>query len=155
MAKIDLDRIPEQQGSRYPTPFDVPCQERRVRRISDATGLTRLGVAHVRLPPGAWSSQRHFHTHEDEFVMVLQGEVVLCTDAGEEVLRAGDCVAFKAGVPDGHCAHNRSDSDAILLAVSNRDDGDGGEYPDIDLRAAAGRYGGKARFLRKDGTPYG
>jgi uncharacterized cupin superfamily protein len=111
-------------------------------------------VNRVRLAPGAWSSQRHWHSHEDEFVQVLEGEVVLVTDAGEETLRAGECAGFKAGVRDGHCMQNRSSQDAVLLVVGSRSDGDHGEYPDIDLAFTAGRYSGKGRYVRKDGSPY-
>jgi uncharacterized cupin superfamily protein len=154
MAKIDIAAVPEQRGSRYPAPHDQVCANRRVRRLGEFAGLTGLGASWVRLPPGAWSSQRHWHAVEDELVVVLEGEVVLVTDAGEEVLRAGDCVAFKAGVRDGHTAQNRSDKDAVLLAVSSRSDDDWGEYPDIDLKFTSGRYSGKGQYLHKDGTPY-
>jgi uncharacterized cupin superfamily protein len=95
-----------------------------------------------------------WHGVEDELVVVLEGEVVLVTEAGEEVLRAGDFAAFKAGVRDGHTAQNRSDKDAVLLAVSSRSDDDWGEYPDIDLKFTPGRYSGKGRYLHRDGTPY-
>ncbi|HAJ04072.1 MAG TPA: transcriptional regulator, partial [Brevundimonas sp.] len=86
------------------------------------------------LPPGAWSSQRHWHEGEDEFVWVLSGEVVLVEDEGETMLRAGDCAGFKAGVKNGHKLENRSDADAVLLEVGTRKPGgDHGEYPDIDM----------------------
>lgn len=154
MPVIDRSRVPEVKGAKYPAPHDVPCRERRVRRLGEAGGLTRLGVSEVVLPPGAWSSQRHWHAEEDEFVWVLEGEVTLVTDAGEQVLRAGDCAAFEAGVRDGHCAQNRSAAPARLLAMSNRSDEDHGEYPDLDLIATAGRYSGRGRYLHRDGTPY-
>ncbi len=154
MPVIDRAAVPEAVGSKYPAPHDAPCRERRYRRLGDAAGLTRLGVSEVVLPPGAWSSQRHWHAEEDEFVLVLEGEVVLVTDAGETVLRAGDCAAFKAGVRDGHCAQNRSAAPARLLAVSNRDDRDHGEYPDLDLVFTAGRYSGGGGYRHRDGSPY-
>lgn len=154
MPVIDRSRVPEVKGSKYPAPHDAPCRERRVRRLGEAGGLTRLGVSEVVLPPGAWSSQRHWHAEEDEFVWVLEGEVTLVTDAGETVLRAGECAAFKAGVRDGHCAQNRSAAPARLLAMSNRSDEDHGEYPDLDLVATPGRYTGRGRYLHRDGTPY-
>jgi len=104
-----------------------------------------------RLSPGAWSAQRHWHAREDEFVYVVEGEVVLVTDAGEEVLRPGDCAGFKAGEPDGHCFQNRSDRDAVILEVGTRaPGGDDAAYPDIDLRVIAGQPG----FAHRDGTPY-
>ncbi len=154
MTIIDRNAVPELIGSRYPDPFNAPCRTRRVRRLGEAGGLTRLGVSEVLLPPGAWSSQRHWHAEEDEFVWVLEGEVVLVTDAGERVMRAGECAAFKAGERDGHCMQNRSTEPARLLAMSNRTDEDHGEYPDLDLVYTSGRYSGRGRFLHRDGTPY-
>lgn len=155
MPKIDQATAPKGSGTRYPAPFDVPCKGRSWVRLGDAAGLTQFGVNVVRLPPGVWSSQRHWHSHEDEFVRVLEGEVVLVTDAGEDTLRAGDCAGFKAGVHDGHCFQNRSTGDATLLVVGSRSDEDHGEYPELDLAFTAGRYSGKGgTFIHKDGTPY-
>src|SRR5712691_6826664 len=88
-------------GTLYPVPFDEPCRSRQRTKLSDVAGLTQFGVNLLRLPPGAWSSQRHWHTAEDEFVYVLSGEVTLITDKAEEVLRAGDCAAFPRNVADG------------------------------------------------------
>lgn len=154
MPVIDRSSVPEVVGSKYPAPLDAPCRERRVRRLGEAGGLSRLGVAEVVLPPGAWSSQRHWHAEEDEFVWVLEGEVTLVTEAGEQVLRAGDCAAFKAGARDGHCAQNRSGAPARLLAVSNRSDDDRGEFPDLDLVFTPGRYSGRGGYRHRDGRPY-
>jgi uncharacterized cupin superfamily protein len=154
MPVLDRSKVPELVGSRYPPPHDEPCRARRVRRLGEAGGLGRLGVSEVLLPPGAWSSQRHWHAEEDEFVWVLEGEVVLKSDAGETVLRAGDCAAFPAGSRDGHCMQNRSGSPVRLLAMSNRSEDDHGEYPDLDLVFTSGRYSGRGRYLHRDGTPY-
>ncbi|HEX6858695.1 MAG TPA: cupin domain-containing protein [Caulobacteraceae bacterium] len=149
MKKIDLAQAEYLTGARYPAPHDQPCLTRERWRLGDVAGLTQFGVNLLRLPAGAWSSQRHWHTHEDEFVHVLQGEVVLVTDAGEEVLRAGDSAGFKAGVKDGHHLINRSDRDALVLEVGGRDDAnDCGEYSDIDMIFTP------AGFAHKDGTPY-
>ena len=153
MRKIDLDAAPKGEGSRYPSPHDVACRARRWIKVGDAAALTQFGVNLVTLPPGAWSSQRHWHSHEDEFCWVLEGEVVLVTDAGEETLRRGDCAGFKAGDRDGHHFQNRSDADVVMLVVGSRSDEDFGEYPDIDLKFVAGRYSGGGGFQRKDGTP--
>ncbi len=152
MAKrIDLTKIPVKTGSGYPTPFDVPCAARARQRLGDAAGLTDFGVNLLRLPPGAWSSQRHWHSAEDEFVFIVEGEVVLVTDTGEELLRSGDCAGFKAGVKDGHHLQNRSDRDAILLEVgSRRVAEDEGEYPDIDMRFLKNDEG----YVHRDGTLY-
>jgi uncharacterized cupin superfamily protein len=149
MKKIDIDAVTRRTGSRYPSPFDVPCRDRIRQPLGDAAALTQFGVNLLRLPPGSWSSQRHWHSVEDEFVWVLSGEVTLVTDAGEEILRAGDCAGFKAGVADGHHLQNRSSADAIVLEVGSRRPGeDAADYPDIDL------YWGPQGQRHKDGTPY-
>lgn len=150
MKKIDVSAAPRRVGSRYPAPFDAPCRERIRHTLGDAAGLTQFGVNLLCLPPGNWSSQRHWHSHEDEFVWIVSGEVVLVTDAGEEILRAGDCAGFKAGVADGHHLQNRSGADALILEVgSRRPDVDGADYPDVDMRWEAGKGP-----THKDGTPY-
>jgi uncharacterized cupin superfamily protein len=154
IPKIDKTASPQGSGTRYPPPLDERCKGRTWLCLGDVAGLTQFGVNLVRLAPGAWSSQRHWHSHEDEFVHVLEGEVVLVTDKGEEPMRAGDSAGFKAGVRDGHCFQNRASADVVLLVVGSRNDEDHGEYPDIDLLATAGRYSGKGRYLHKDGTPY-
>jgi uncharacterized cupin superfamily protein len=154
MPRIDPAQVPVLTGSRYPKPHDAPCQGRRVLRLSDAAGLTQFGANLLTLEPGAWSSQRHWHALEDEFVYVLAGEVVLVTDAGEELLGPGDSAGFKAGVRDGHCLQNRSaTTPAQLLVVGSRNDDDYGEYSDIDMKFLPGRYSGKGGYRRKDGTP--
>ena len=155
MPKLDLASIPVVTGSTYPSPFDQPCRQRENHRIGQAAGLTQFGVNLTRLLPGAWSSQRHWHQHEDEFVWVLAGEVVLITDQGEQVLRAGECAGFPAGVADGHHFVNRSAAPVELLTMGSRVDADYGEYSDIDMVFRAGRYSsGGSPFAHKDGTPY-
>jgi uncharacterized cupin superfamily protein len=154
MPKIDKTSAVHRTGSRYPAPHDQPCKNRTLQRLGDAAGLTQFGVNLVTLPPGVWSSQRHWHSHEDEFIYVLEGEVVMVTDKGEETMGPGDCAGFQAGGRDGHCFQNRSSKDARLLVVGSRHDADHGEYPDIDLAFTAGRYSGTGRFVRKDGRPY-
>lgn len=154
MAKIDISAAPEVSGSRYPAPYDEPCRGRRSKRLGDAAGLTQFGVNLLTLAPGVWSSQRHWHSHEDEFAYVISGEVTLVMDEGEEVLRTGDCVGWKAGVRNGHVLQNRSTSDAVILIVGSRSDEDWGEYSDIDMKFHPGRYSGKGGgFTKKDGTP--
>ena len=108
MPKIDLAAVPKRKGSGYPPPFDEPCAERVRQRLGDAGGLADFGVNLMRLPPGNWSSQRHWHSHEDEFVYVLEGELTLVEDGGETVLRAGDCAAFPKGSGNGHHLINKS-----------------------------------------------
>jgi uncharacterized cupin superfamily protein len=126
---------------------------REKRALGDALGLTRIGVNLTTLPPGKESSMRHYHTREDELVFVLEGEVVLRTDAGEQLLTAGMCAGFAAGATDGHQLVNRSDRPARYLEISNRDPGDGATYPDVDL-AYRRNPDGSAVFTHKDGTDY-
>lgn len=154
MPKIDKDRAPVGSGSRYPPPYNAPCLPRHWLKLGDAAGLTQFGVHELTLEPGSWSSQRHWHATEDEFVYVLAGEVVLVTNAGEVALGPGDCAGFAAGDPDGHCLQNRTAGPVRLLVVGGRRDDDVATYPDIDLAIEADRYRGPARFTRKDGTPY-
>src|SRR6201988_2429557 len=118
MAKrINIAALARVVGPQYPPPYDEPCRARQRTRLGDAAGLTQFGVNLLRLPPGQWSSQRHWHVGEDEFVYVLEGEVVLVTAAGEVVRRTGDCAGFQAGVADGHHLQNRSGKEAVLLEV--------------------------------------
>ena len=152
MSKIDIAKAPLVAGSRYPAPYDEPCKLRENRQLGVAAGLTQFGVNLTRLKPGVWSSQRHWHAKEDEFIHVLEGEVVLVTDKGEETLRAGECAGFKAGSRDGHCLKNMSERDAVILTVGTRDDADWGEYSDIDLKFLPGRYSGGGGYRRKDGS---
>lgn len=150
MKKIDPRTLPAQRGSGYPAPYDVPCRGRERRRLGDVAGLSQFGVNLLRLPPGAWSSQRHWHTTEDEFTYVLEGEVVLVTDAGEETLRAGDCAGFRAGDADGHHFRNRSGADVLLLDIgSRRPETDAVDYPDCDLVL----HPGDRSYRHRDGSP--
>jgi uncharacterized cupin superfamily protein len=151
VKRIDPKTLPESVGTLYPPPFDKPCRARGRQKLGDAAGLTQYGVNLLRLPPGAWSSQRHWHNEQDEFVYVLSGEVVLATDGGEEILKSGDCAGFKAGDTNGHHLQNRGDTDALVLEIGTRTQKDSGEYSDIDM---AFKMGGKDMYLHKDGTPY-
>ncbi|MGA9851595.1 MAG: cupin domain-containing protein [Gammaproteobacteria bacterium] len=151
MKKINIEKAPTRHGTGYPEPYDQPCRDRKRWRLGNAAGLTQFGVNLLRLSAGGWSSQRHWHVTEDEFVYVLEGEVVLVTDNGEEILRAGDCAGFKAGDSDGHHLQNRSKKEAVILEIGSRNPkGDGVDYPDIDLAIHAGSPG----YIHKDGTPY-
>lgn len=149
MQKIDLTAVPAAGGSNYPNPFNEPCEGQAYQKLGRHAGLTLFGVNLTVIEPGAWSSQRHWHTHEDEFVWVLEGELVLVTDAGEEVLRPGDCAAFRKGDPDGHHLINRTDRPAKVLEVGNSDPDDVCTYSDIDMVTVV--TGG---YAHKDGTPY-
>lgn len=150
--RIDAAALTPLVGTLYPPPYDAPCRSRARTRLGDAAGLTQYGVNLLRLPPGAWSSQRHWHTAGDEFIYVLAGEITLVTDEGEEILRPGDAAGFKAGDRNGHCLQNRSAGDALALEIGTRIENDWAYYPDIDMVAPPG--GKPAPYTRRDGTPY-
>jgi uncharacterized cupin superfamily protein len=151
---LDPQSVPARRGSSYPERFKAAVEEREKRPLGDATGLTQFGVNLVTMPPGCWSAQRHWHTHEDEFVYVLDGELTLVTDAGEQVLRAGMAAGFPAGRPDGHHLINRTARPAVYLEVgTRREDLDEVDYPDIDM--AVRQQDGRQTFVRKSGEPYG
>lgn len=151
MPKIDIDTLETRSGCSYPHPFKDICLGPTWKKLGDAAGLTDFGVNLVRLTPGKWSSQRHWHTVEDELVYVLEGEVVCVEDDGDHVLKAGDCVAWKAGVANGHCLQNRTERDAVYLEIgSRRPSTDACDYPDIDMVARPG----EPFYRHRDGTPY-
>ena len=150
---LDPATLPPRTTSGYPEPFRSRVLPREKRALGDALGLTRIGVNLTTLPPGKESSMRHHHSHEDELVFVLEGEVVLRTDEGEQLLTAGTCAAFPAGSGDGHQLVNRSDRPARYLEVSNRDPADEAVYSDDDLACRKDGKGGFV-FSRKDGTSY-
>jgi len=150
MPKIDVVAVPERKGVGYPRPFNIPCADRVRQRLGDAGGLTDFGINLMRLPPGGWSSQRHWHSHEDEFVYLLEGELVLIEDDGETLLRAGDCAAFAKGEGNGHHMINRSTVTAIYLEVGSRQPADLTTCSDIDLMSA----NADGRFVHKDGAAY-
>ena len=150
MPKLDIASVPERRGSGYPAPFHLKAGERVRQALGDAGGLNDFGINLLRLPPGAWSSQRHWHSAEDEFVWVLSGEVTLVADDGEQVLRAGDCAAFPKNQPNGHHLINNSGEMAVVLEIGTRSEEDVCEYSDIDMRIDS-RDG---QFRHRDGTPY-
>ena len=150
---VEATSLPSVSSTGYPEPFRQNVAGRSRRRLGDAFGLKNYGVNLARLEPGAWSSMRHWHHVQDEFVYVLEGEVVLVTDAGEQVLRPGMVAGFPAGSRDGHCLINRSTRPAVYLEVGDRLPGDGVDYPDIDLKATQDPSG-KWIYTRKDGTPH-
>jgi len=152
LPALEPASVPERRGSGYPEPFRSRMGDRAKRRLGDACGLTRFGVNLVTLPPGGQSALRHWHTAEDEFVYVLEGEVTLVTDGGEQLLRAGDCAGYPAGKADAHHFINRSDAPARYLEIGNRDPQDRAHYPDDDLAMAGERQ--DVRYVHKDGSTY-
>jgi uncharacterized cupin superfamily protein len=150
MSRLDLSSIPVLSGTAYPEAFAEAVNGRSRQALGDAGGITQFGVNLVELQPGAASSQRHWHSHEDEFVMVVSGELTLVTDEGETLMRAGDCAAFPAGRPNGHQLVNRGWGTGLFLVVGSRIPEDKATYPDIDLLFD----GATKTYTHRDGTPY-
>lgn len=149
MPKLDLDAIPQVCRTNYPQPYAADMGKRHVRRLGPPSGLTDFGVSHVMLEPGGLSSQRHWHEHEDEFLIMLDGEAVLVEDEGEITLRPGDCASFPKGVPNGHHLVNRSGRPCSFMVIG-KSTNDTCHYSDIDLRFD----GPSQSYTHKDGSPY-
>jgi uncharacterized cupin superfamily protein len=152
MPKIDIAKIPLDTSTKYPAQFKGVVEGRQRKRIGNAAGLDQFGVNICTLKPGAASSLRHWHQNEDELIYVLEGEVVLCEDGGETLLRPGDAAAWKAGVANGHRLVNRGQGDAVFIEIGTRAKSERATYPDIDL--VVNRDGKEARYTRKSGEPY-
>jgi len=150
MPRIDVTTVPARKGSGYPSPFDAPCNARIRQRLGDAGGLRDFGVNLMTLPPGGWSSQRHWHSDEDEFVHVLEGELTLVENDGEILLHVGDCAAFPKGTGNGHHLINRSSAMAVFLEVGSRQPNDLTTCSDIDMMSS----NADGRFVHKNGSPY-
>ena len=150
MPKLDLTNVPVKTGSIYPEPYGAMMAGRSSLRLGEAGGLTQFGVNLVTLQPGALSSLRHWHLHEDEFVMVTQGQCVMVQDGGETLMQVGDCADFPSGVADGHHFVNRSDNVAKFLVIGTKAKVEVGTYSDVDLQVHIAE--GQARFTYKDGT---
>ncbi|MGZ8219196.1 cupin domain-containing protein [Methylomagnum sp.] len=153
LPALDPATVPSRTGSTYPAEeFRAVTVGRSKQALGDALGLQTFGVNLVRLEPGAVSALRHWHTRQDEFICVLEGEVTLVTERGEQCLGPGLCAGFPAGKADGHCLMNRGSAVAVYLEVGDRLPGDQAHYPDADLEARAGR--GAYQFFHKDGSAY-
>lgn len=153
MAVIrDPKSVPGRRSTIYPAEFAGGFEKRIKRALGDAGGLTQFGVNLTTLEPGAISTLRHWHTNEDEFVYVLEGELILVTNAGEEQLLPGMAATFPAGEPNAHQLVNRSDAPATYLEVGTRAADDEANYPDVDLRYF--KRAGRRSFVRKSGEPY-
>jgi len=149
---LDPQSLEPRTGSGYPEPYRSRVLPREKRQLGNALGLMKIGINQTTLPPGKESSMRHWHTHEEEFIYVLSGEVVLRTDAGEQTLTAGMCAGFPVGTSDGHQLVNRSAAPAVYLEVSNRDAADRAFYPDVDLQFNG--FNAEVMFTRKDGSRF-
>ncbi len=148
MPKLDLDTIPQTDKTGYPAQYADVVQGRWYRRLGPAGGLSDFGASHVTLEPGAWSSRRHWHEGEDEFVVILSGEAVLVDNSGETAMRAGDCAAFPKGDGNGHVLQNRSEGPCVFVAVG-KPSTTVCHYPDIDMHLTPGKG-----FHRKDGSSF-
>lgn len=151
---LDPQSVEPRTNTGYPEPYRSRVLPREKRPLGDALGLTHVGINQTTLLPGKESSMRHFHTHEDEFVYVLRGEVVLRTDEGEQLLRAGMCAGFPAGTEVGHQLINRSSEPAVYLEVSNRDASDGAHYTDPDVDMLWSPPHARGKITRRDGNPH-
>jgi uncharacterized cupin superfamily protein len=152
LPALDPASVPPVVGSAYPAPFQAGVAQRAKRKLGDALGLTHFGVNVTTLPPGCASALRHWHSHEDEFVYVLEGELALVSEQGEQTLTAGMAAGFPAARAEGHCLVNRSNADAVYLEIGDRRPEDAVQYPDVDLQVRP--LDGRRRYLHKDGTPY-
>ena len=153
MPAFDPAEVPESNSTTYPEPLRAANQKRYNRRLGNHAGLKNFGVNLTRIAPGGQSSYRHAHSTQDEFIYVLEGEVVMESNAGAQTLKPGMCAGFPAGTGDAHRFVNRTSADVLLLVVGDRSANDVVTYPEVDL------YGklagdGKYRFTRKDGTTY-
>lgn len=151
MPKLDLSLLERRTGSIYPGKLNALMDGRSSLRLGDAGGLTQFGVNLVFIEPGAASSLRHFHMEQDEFAMVTEGELVLVEDAGESVMRPGDCAAWPAGAENGHCLVNRTGQRAAFLVVGTRTPTETAYYSDMDMMVKSDADG--FHFTKKDGSP--
>jgi len=149
MPRIHIERVAPQQIASYPKEFAPVISGREKQRIGDAVGLTQFGVNITRIKAGSASALRHWHEREDEFVYMLEGELVLCENDGETVLKAGDAAGFKAGSGVAHCLVNRTERDAIYLEVGTRAESERVHYPDVDFMMERDAFG--RRYFRKSG----
>ncbi len=153
LPAIDPLSLEEHSGTFYPDAVKGPAEARRKRRLGDAVGLTHFGVNYTVLPPGTWSAFRHWHQNEDEFVYILEGEVTLVSDEGEQLLTAGMAAGFPAGEPNGHQLINNSSNDVVFLEVGNRTPEDIVKYPDMDLMLT--KQPGNHQYTDRNGKPIG
>jgi uncharacterized cupin superfamily protein len=152
MPKIDIRAVPIDTSTLYPQQFRDVVNGREKQKLGNTVGLTQFGVNLTRIKPGAASALRHWHQHEDEFIYMIEGELVLVENDGEITLKPGDAAGFKAGVDNGHCLINRSTRDALYLEVGTRASSERVDYPDVDCILE--RSGAIATYRRRSGEPY-
>ncbi len=152
MPRLDPSLAPVSAASSYPEPYASQMEGRSAQLLGDLAGLTQFGVNIVTLQPGAVASLRHWHLREDEFAMVLDGVLRLVEDDGETEMRAGDCAAWQAGVPNGHRFVNCSQDPARFLVVGTRVEEDICTYVDVDMKVHISGAGN--RFTYHDGSDW-
>jgi uncharacterized cupin superfamily protein len=152
MPKVDIAKVPVKSGTFYPAEFQAECLGRHKQALGDVIGLTQFGVNITRISPGSASALRHWHENEDEFIYILEGELVLAENGGEIVLKAGDAAGFKAGSGNAHRLVNRSSRDAVYFEVGTRAKSEKVHYPDVDL--VMERDEKSRRYLHRSGEPY-
>ena len=151
-SRLDPKTVTPRTGTIYPPEFAGPLKGREKRALGDVFGLTQYGVNLATLAPGSWSSQRHWHEKEDEFIFVIEGDITLIDDAGEHPLKPGMCAGFKAGVANGHHLVNKTKTPATYLEIGTRSANEVAAYPDVDMKAV--KTDGKFVLTRKDGTGF-
>jgi uncharacterized cupin superfamily protein len=152
MPKIDISTVTLRTTSGYPAEFQPVTVGREKLPLGNAVGLTQFGVNLTRLKPGAASALRHWHENEDEFIYMLEGELVLIENEGETILCPGEAAGFKAGIPNGHHFVNRTQKDAVYLEIGTRAPRERAHYPDVDLIADCDDDGFK--YSHRSGEPY-
>ena len=152
MPKVDIAKVPVKSGTFYPAEFQAECLGRHKQALGDVVGLTQFGVNITRISAGAASALRHWHEQEDEFIYMLEGELVLSENGGEVVLKAGDAAGFKAGSGNAHRLINRTSRDAVYFEVGTRSVKERVHYPDVDLELVRDEKG--RRYLHRSGELY-
>ncbi|RUT04270.1 cupin [Dulcicalothrix desertica PCC 7102] len=149
---INPENIPQRTTSTYPEEFKQRVAGRIKQAVGNAALIKNFGVNLVKLAPGSCSALRHWHSKQDEFIYVVEGEITLITNAGEQILTPGMMAGFPAGKADGHHLINKSSQVVIYLEVGDRTPNDEVDYPDDDLIASSSENGWI--FSHKDGSEY-
>ena len=149
LPALDPSTVESPPELSYPPPLEEHNAGVRRHPLGAATGLKNMGVNLTYLDPGATSSMRHWHLTQDEFIYILEGEVTLVTDGGEQILGPGMACGFPCASGDGHKLVNRSASQVVMLEAGDRSPGDAASYPDDDV--SAGEIDGEWVFMNKKG----
>lgn len=151
-AMLRMAEVKSWSGASHPVAAAEQAAKREKQVLGTPFGLTDFGVNRVTLAPGCHSTVSHYHSHEDEWICVLEGNPSLIRDGIAHELSPGDCAGFPAGTGPSHVIVNTSDRNAVYLEIgTRRQDLDRTTYPGEDLRVATGSDG-DPWFLRLDGT---